>query len=99
MIQSARVRTAAAAQEALEDAEQRVLKERASLLESITDAFYALDREWPFTYDNARALDFYGRQRSELLGKVFWHVFPMARGSALEEPYERALREQCSAFF
>jgi signal transduction histidine kinase len=54
----------AAGRDAREQAEQKAVLERATLLESITDAFYALDRRWRFTYVNQRALDFYGKQRS-----------------------------------
>src|SRR6267154_3999117 len=44
MLQSARRREEAARREAIEQTEQQALAERAALLESITDAFYALDR-------------------------------------------------------
>jgi PAS domain S-box-containing protein len=99
MLRSAQVRAEAAGRDAREQAEQKALIERSTLLESITDAFYALDQQWRFTYVNQRALDFYGKKRADLLGKCFWDVFPMARGSALDEQYERALLEQCSVSF
>jgi len=99
MLRSAQLRAEAAGRDAREEAEKRALIERSTLLESITDAFYALDRQWRFTYVNQRALDFYGKERAELLGRSFWEVFPMAKGSALEEQYERALRQECSVSF
>jgi PAS domain S-box-containing protein len=99
MLRSARMRADAAGREAREQAVQQAVIERATLLESITDAFYALDRQWRFTYVNRRALDYYGKERVELLGKSLWDVFPLTRGSALEEQYLRALREQCSVSF
>jgi PAS domain S-box-containing protein len=99
MLRSAQVRAEVASREAREQAEQKAVIERSRLLESITDAFYALDRQWRFTYVNQRALDFYGKQRTELLGRSFWDIFPLARGSALEEQYRRVLREQCSVSF
>jgi PAS domain S-box-containing protein len=99
MLRSAQMRAQAAAREAREQAEQQALIERATLLESITDGFYALDERWCFTYVNQRALDFFDKQREELLGRGFWDVFPMARGSALEDQYEHALHEQRSVSF
>jgi PAS domain S-box-containing protein len=99
MLNSARKRAEVAAREAREQAEQKAVLERAALLESITDAFYALDRGWRFTYVNQRAADYYGKQPNDLLGKNFWEVFPMARGSVLEIQYERALRNNCSVSF
>src|SRR3981081_1806932 len=99
MLQSAHRRDDAARREAIEQAEQRALADRAALLESITDAFYALDRECRFTYLNQRALDHFGETREALLGKVLWDVFPVMRGTVFQREYERALREQCSAAF
>jgi PAS domain S-box-containing protein len=99
MLRSAQMRANTAAREAREQAEQQAIIERATLLESITDGFYALDARWCFTYVNQRALDYFGKQREELLGRCFWDVFPMARNSALEEQYERALHEQRSVSF
>ena len=99
MLRSAQLRTDAARREALEQAGQRAVIERARLLECITDAFYALDQQWRFTYVNQRALDYYGKQRAELLGKCFWDVFPVARGSIFEEQFLHASREQCPVSF
>jgi PAS domain S-box-containing protein len=94
MLESARVRLHEANRAARERAEQRVLAERVALLESITDAFYGLDTQWRFTYVNQRALDYYGKRREELLGRVIWDVFPVARNSSIRAEYERAVREQ-----
>ena len=99
MLRSAHMRSEAAGREAHDQAEQRTLIERATLLESITDGFYALDRHWRFTYVNQRALDFYGKERAELLGNSFWDIFPRSKGSVLEEQFRRALREACSVSF
>ena len=99
MLQSARRREEAARRAAIEQTERQAMAERAALLESITDAFYALDRECRFTYMNQRALDHFGETRNSLLGRVIWDVFPVTRGSLFQKEYERALREQCSVAF
>lgn len=99
MIQSARQRAEAVRREAIAETERHALADRAALLESITDAFFALDREWRFIYVNQRALDYYGKGRDELLGRSIWEVFPAAAGTMLHEQYEKALRTQCSATF
>ena len=69
------------------------------MLESITDAFYALDREFRFTYLNQRTLEHFGATREMLLGNVLWDVFPMMRGTVFQHEYERAQRAQCSVIF
>jgi PAS domain S-box-containing protein len=99
MLQSARRREEAARREAIEQTEQQALAERAALLESITDAFYALDRAFRFTYLNQRALDHFRATREILLGQVIWDVFPATRGSVFQQEYERALQEQRSVSF
>src|SRR5215208_3903647 len=71
-----------------------------AILESITDTFIALDRQWRFTYLNDRALDHMGREKGEeltregLLGKNFWEEFPELVGTTLYQQLHRALREQ-----
>ena len=99
MLKSARRREETARRDALEQAERRAQADRATLLESITDAFYALDREFRFTYLNQRALDHFGATREALLGKVLWDLFPITRGTIFQQEHERALREQSSVAF
>ena len=95
MLRAARRRSAAAR----EEAERQALRERAALLESMTDAFYALDQDFRFTYLNQRALDHFGQTRDALLGQAIWDVYPLTRGSVFQHEYERAVREQCTVAF
>ncbi|MDQ6888052.1 MAG: PAS domain-containing sensor histidine kinase [Gemmatimonadota bacterium] len=60
--------------EIAEKAERRV----SVILESITDAFFSLDRSWRFTHINARAEALLGRNARELMGKSLWEEFPDA---------------------
>ncbi|MBD2067935.1 PAS domain S-box protein [Leptolyngbya sp. FACHB-671] len=46
------------------------------ILESITDGFVAVDREWRFTYINAEGARNLGCTREALLGKNVWAEFP-----------------------
>ncbi len=62
----------------------------AATLESITDAFFALDREWRFTYVNHRAEQVIGRTRDRLLGRSLWQEFPELAGTAFEQQYTHA---------
>jgi PAS domain S-box-containing protein len=58
-------------------------------LESIGDAFYAVDRDFRFTYVNRRTEELWGRPRESLLGRHYWTEFPQAVGS---EPHRRHLQ-------
>lgn len=64
------------------------------ILESITDAFFALDSEWRFTYLNSEAEKILDRERDELLGKSLWEVFPEAVNLKFYAEYQKAVREQ-----
>src|SRR5215207_8176064 len=76
-----------------------------NILESITDAFVAVDREWDYTYINERALrrmqERKGRElpREELLGKNMWEEFPETVGTTIYQRYHEAMREQKTVEF
>ena len=64
-----------------------------SILESISDAFYAVDRDWKFTYVNRRALELWGKEEQEIVGKSVWEIFPDAVETAAYEAHLRVMRE------
>src|SRR5215212_10171145 len=81
-------------------AEERAARERATdILESISDAFFAADMEWNFTYVNGKAEEFWGRSREELLGKNVWEEFPEEEGSESYRQIERAMEEGITTEF
>lgn len=77
----------------------RVNAQLHAVLEGIGDAFYALDRDWRFTYVNRAAESYYGCNREVLLGRVIWDVFPWSQGTELRIRYERAMLTGESASF
>jgi PAS domain S-box-containing protein len=70
-----------------------------NILESITDAFYAVDTEWRFTYVNKEYERIQNRKREDLIGKNVWEVFPYVRELRFYKEYERAMREKVSVHF
>ena len=70
-----------------------------NILESISDAFYALDREWRFTYLNGQCELLVRRRREELLGRNIWEEFPEAARSVFQEQYHRAMAEGVAVTF
>ncbi|SNT23426.1 PAS domain S-box-containing protein/diguanylate cyclase (GGDEF) domain-containing protein [Noviherbaspirillum humi] len=71
----------------------------ASILESIGDAFFALDRDWRAVYVNQKTADFIGQPRDSLIGKVLWDAVPHIRNSVFMEYYRRAMDEGQPSFF
>jgi PAS domain S-box-containing protein len=64
-------------------------QQTAEILESMADAFYAVDHEWRFTYVNHRAEVIWGIQRESLLGRNLWEAFPASVGGVLEQELRR----------
>ena len=50
------------------------------VLETMSTAFFTLDRDWRFTYLNAEAERILGRRRDELIGEVIWEALRRPRG-------------------
>ena len=63
----------------------------ARVLETMSAAFYSLDRAWRFSYVNAEAERLLGHSREELLGGSVWELFPDAVGSIFEAEYRGAV--------
>jgi signal transduction histidine kinase len=70
-----------------------------TILETIADAFYALDTEWRYTYVNRQCEMYYNKPRSEVLGRVLWDLVPAVVGTIFEREYRRAMREQVPVHF
>lgn len=64
------------------------------ILESITDAFYAVDGDWRFTYVNSEAARILGRDWQVLKGRNAWEEFPQAVGTRLRGELQKAVDEQ-----
>jgi diguanylate cyclase (GGDEF)-like protein/PAS domain S-box-containing protein len=71
----------------------------ADVLESISDGFLAVDREWRFTYMNARAELLLGMSRTELIGRNLWESFPDALGTQFETAYGRVMQDGVAVSF
>ncbi len=85
------------ATEARDEALARVTSARediARILSSISDAMYAIDEEWRFTYMNAEAERVLGQSAESLIGEIIWDALPNMRGSALDGELRRAVKER-----
>ena len=71
----------------------------ATTLESITDGFMRLDREWRVVYVNAEAERLNRLARSDTLGKTLWELFPATVGTKMEAEYRRCVAEQVTVEF
>ncbi|WP_168216057.1 PAS domain-containing protein [Halorussus marinus] len=72
----------------------RLESEFREMFERISDAFYALDDDWQFTYVNDRAEELIDYRDAGLVGQDFWEVFEWATDSTLGEEYRTAMETQ-----
>ncbi|WP_083468682.1 sensor histidine kinase [Nostoc piscinale] len=75
--------------------EQQAAKAKlVNLLETVTDAFVALDANWCYTYVNQRAGQIFNRRPEDLIGKNIWEEFPEGVGQKFYHAYYQAVSEQ-----
>jgi PAS domain S-box-containing protein len=83
-------------------AETRVRKSQERLfdiLDSISDGFFTLDRNWRFIYVNDEAVRLWRKSLDELIGQSIWDVAPAAVGTIFEEQYRKAVAGQVPVSF
>ena len=71
----------------------------ADVLETMTDAFVALDRDWRVIYVNGETARMSGKAHEALLGKTVWEEWPATRGTLIEREYRRAVAERVPVQF
>lgn len=79
--------------------EQAARQQLSKLLQSITDAFFALDNQWRFTYVNHQAAQHFRKSEAELLGQSIWQSFPDAVDTPFDHEYRRAVAQQVTVNF
>jgi len=83
------------AEEGLKRSSERII----SILESVTDGFLALDKDWKFTYVNEAAERILGVDRAEILGKGQWLIFPELIYTQIYSEEHIAMAEKKSSVF
>jgi PAS domain S-box-containing protein len=76
-------------------ASHQVIRDQAqklsTIFESITDAFFLIDREWRCTYVNTEVERLLKVRRENLVGQSIWQAFPEEEKGVFHEHYQRAL--------
>ncbi|WP_226041477.1 PAS domain-containing protein [Natrinema sp. DC36] len=69
------------------------------IVDRVTDAFFALDTGFRFTYLNERAETLLKRSREELIGRVMWDEFPQTVETQFPDGFHHAMDEQVPVSF
>lgn len=70
-----------------------------SVIESITDGFFVLNKDWEYTYINQHLFLPKGKTADEVLGKNIWDVFPETIGSLTYNEFHRAMIDRVTVRF
>lgn len=87
-----------AVQDALRESNERI----SGILESITDGFIVIDREWRFSYLNQRAAEVFkrlNRTRDDMLGKNIWDEFPDVANTIIHKQFALTMQQAIAADF
>ena len=83
-------------------AEDLVVKSRDRLnqvLESMTDAFILLDKDWCVVFINHEAERIHNKPATECLGKNHWEEWPFTVGTQVEEMYRQVMENRKPVHF
>ena len=69
------------------------------VLDSISEGFVILDRDWKFVFANSAAERFIQKSRDELIGQGHWDLFPEASDRRFGLEYRRAVAENVPVHF
>jgi len=76
---------------------QRATERMENMLESLTDGFCAVDRDWKITYINGRALQMVAplnKSRDSLVGRRLWDEFEDLHGTSVATDCLRAMEQR-----
>jgi signal transduction histidine kinase len=74
-----------------EEAVRKSDEQLKTVLKGISEAFYALDRNWCFLFASLSALKMWDKTQEEVLGRHFLECFPEAAGTAPYEAHRRVM--------
>ncbi|TWT00563.1 ATP-binding protein [Planomicrobium sp. CPCC 101079] len=70
-----------------------------SVIESITDGFFALNKEWEFIYINKHQYLPEGKRAMDVMGKNIWEIFPEWAKTLMYEEFHRAMIDRVPVHF
>ncbi|QSJ16568.1 MASE1 domain-containing protein [Nostoc sp. UHCC 0702] len=79
--------------------EQALRRRLGNILEGMTDAFIAVNRDWQITYVNQQAAKIQGVAPENLIGKNYWEQWPATKGTKFDQEYWRSLNQEIPVHF
>lgn len=82
-----------------EEALEKAFEEKNTILESIGDAFFAVNNSWVITYWNQKAETILGQKKENIIGKNLWEEYPEASDSAFFREYHKVMKQGKPSYF
>ena len=83
----------------VEEASAKSHAKAVEILESITEGFFTLDRQWRFDYANAEAHRILGVEQGSLARRVIWEVYPGLEGTPFWKAYHQTMSTRVKSSF
>ncbi|BAU12248.1 PAS/PAC sensor hybrid histidine kinase [Leptolyngbya sp. NIES-3755] len=77
----------------------KVAQRAIDILESTTDCFVSLDRDWRIIYVNQATARLNNLSPKEIIGKTHWEMWSWSVGTIVEQNYRQAVKTQTPAHF
>lgn len=90
------------AEAALREKEEQLYatdRQLADIVHGMTEACFAIDDEWRFTFINYQGETLLRHSREEMLGESLWEVFDNIAGTPMEKNYRRTMTERVPVAF
>jgi PAS domain S-box-containing protein len=81
------------------DALELANSEKTLILESIMDAFFAIDNNWQVTYWNKVAEDLFQKKKVDILGKNIWDMLFKTENNVFKEHFYQSSNSRLSSHF
>ncbi|WP_242056463.1 MULTISPECIES: MASE1 domain-containing protein [unclassified Nostoc] len=80
-------------------AEQALRNRLSNILESMTDAFIAVNQDWQITYANQQAAKIKGVKLTSLVSQNYWQLWSAMKGTEFEHEHYRAIAHSIPVHF
>ncbi|PAU94687.1 hypothetical protein CK503_04230 [Aliifodinibius salipaludis] len=78
---------------------QQDYEEKGHILESITDGFYEIDKNWVITSWNPEAENLLGIKREDILGEKIWDAFPEGKELKFYPEFKKVMNKRVPTSF
>ncbi|MDI7187000.1 PAS domain S-box protein [Leptospira santarosai] len=73
---------------------KQIRAEKQSVIESMSDRYFSLSKDWRFISVNRQSLSTLGKSKEQLIGRKIWDLYPESSVRIFRDKFESAVRTQ-----